>query len=252
MALKYINIFQSKALQNLPKLGFLVWKETIWQPWSSGPSQSFEYLPTWQQLSKEFKEDSAAGLPDGIFSNQKIPIWVNFGGSCNGRCWYILWPFSLFNCHFAHIFRGHLVYFMVIGIFSLILVWCKKTNLATLLRGFFSAEFPGRMILQNKLCGIFQFRQLIKGKFQWNFPRKVSAKVSRENGTKNRPRSFSSRGLGRPIQVPPAFTNRPFLKLKKKFHVCRYIASQSSVPSRSSRALGFKSSSSPELATWKS
>jgi hypothetical protein len=21
----------------------------------------------------------------------KIHIWVNFGGSCNGRCWYILW-----------------------------------------------------------------------------------------------------------------------------------------------------------------
>jgi hypothetical protein len=20
----------------------------------------------------------------------KIPIWVNFGGSCNGKCWYIL------------------------------------------------------------------------------------------------------------------------------------------------------------------
>jgi hypothetical protein len=25
-------------------------------------------------------------LPDGIFSNQKIQIWVNFGGSCNGNC----------------------------------------------------------------------------------------------------------------------------------------------------------------------
>jgi hypothetical protein len=31
MAIKYINIFQSEALQNLPKLGFLVWKKTIWQ-----------------------------------------------------------------------------------------------------------------------------------------------------------------------------------------------------------------------------
>jgi hypothetical protein len=28
----YINIFQSWSLQNLPKLGLLVWKETIWQP----------------------------------------------------------------------------------------------------------------------------------------------------------------------------------------------------------------------------
>jgi hypothetical protein len=33
MAIKYINIFRSKALQNLPKLRFLVWKRTIWQPW---------------------------------------------------------------------------------------------------------------------------------------------------------------------------------------------------------------------------
>jgi hypothetical protein len=30
-----------------------------------------------------------AGLPDGIFSNQNIRIWEIFGGSCNGRCWYI-------------------------------------------------------------------------------------------------------------------------------------------------------------------
>jgi hypothetical protein len=37
-----------------------------------------------------------AGLPDGIFSKQKIPIWINFGGSCNVNCWYILWPIRLF------------------------------------------------------------------------------------------------------------------------------------------------------------
>jgi hypothetical protein len=33
MVIKYNNIFHSKALQTLPKLGFLVWKQTIWQPW---------------------------------------------------------------------------------------------------------------------------------------------------------------------------------------------------------------------------
>jgi hypothetical protein len=27
----------------------------------------------------------------------KIPIWVNFGGSCDGRCWYILWPLVYFT-----------------------------------------------------------------------------------------------------------------------------------------------------------
>jgi hypothetical protein len=33
MAIKYINIFPPKGLQNLPKSEFLVRKETIWQPW---------------------------------------------------------------------------------------------------------------------------------------------------------------------------------------------------------------------------
>jgi hypothetical protein len=32
MVIKYNNSFHSKALQILPKLGFLVWKQTIWQP----------------------------------------------------------------------------------------------------------------------------------------------------------------------------------------------------------------------------
>jgi hypothetical protein len=35
-----INTFQSEALQNLPKLGFSVWKPTIWQPcWWWAPPQ---------------------------------------------------------------------------------------------------------------------------------------------------------------------------------------------------------------------
>jgi hypothetical protein len=35
-----------------------------------------------------------------------IPIWVNFGGSCNGWFWSVSWPF--------YIFGGHLVHFIVI------------------------------------------------------------------------------------------------------------------------------------------
>jgi hypothetical protein len=39
----------------------------------------------------------------------KIPVWENFGGSCNGRCWYItymaIWsillPFGIFCDHFG-------------------------------------------------------------------------------------------------------------------------------------------------------
>jgi hypothetical protein len=50
----------------------------------------------------------------------KIPIWVNFGGSCNGRCWYIIWPFGLFyGCLVClwpfDIFYGYLVYFSRYG-----------------------------------------------------------------------------------------------------------------------------------------
>jgi hypothetical protein len=36
-----------------------------------------------------------------IVSNQ-IPIRVNFGGSCNGRCWHILSPFGLFYNTLVH------------------------------------------------------------------------------------------------------------------------------------------------------
>jgi hypothetical protein len=28
------------------------------------------------------------GLPDGVI-NTKMPLWVNFGGPWNGKCWYM-------------------------------------------------------------------------------------------------------------------------------------------------------------------
>jgi hypothetical protein len=34
IVLKHTNVFHSKALQNIPKFGYLVWKQTIWQPCS--------------------------------------------------------------------------------------------------------------------------------------------------------------------------------------------------------------------------
>jgi hypothetical protein len=33
MDIEYTNLFHSKTLQNLPKMGFWVWKYTIWQTW---------------------------------------------------------------------------------------------------------------------------------------------------------------------------------------------------------------------------
>jgi hypothetical protein len=44
----------------------------------------------------------------------KIPLWVNFGVSCNERRWNILLPFGLFISHFVYfvaIFYGYLLNF---------------------------------------------------------------------------------------------------------------------------------------------
>jgi hypothetical protein len=43
----------------------------------------------------------------------KMPIWVNFGGYCNGSCGSILWPFWSILRSLGTV-GGHLVYFMVI------------------------------------------------------------------------------------------------------------------------------------------
>jgi hypothetical protein len=56
--------------------------------------------------------DVEARVARWYISQTKIPIWVNFGGSCS---WYILWPF----CQFP----SHLVYFMANGIIYPILVY---------------------------------------------------------------------------------------------------------------------------------
>jgi hypothetical protein len=40
-----------------------------------------EVLPVYRLARRRqtMTSDSKPGLPDGLFSNQKIPIWVNFG-----------------------------------------------------------------------------------------------------------------------------------------------------------------------------
>jgi hypothetical protein len=73
-------------------------------------------------MKKSPKGTLKAGLPDGTVSNQKIPIWVNYGGSCNGKCWPILLPFGLFY--------GHLVY--IVAIFGILFPVAPK-NLALVL-----------------------------------------------------------------------------------------------------------------------
>jgi hypothetical protein len=55
---------------------------------------------------------NSSGLPDiRYIFEPKIPIWVNFGGSFNGRCSYILRPLGLLYIRPYGIFCGHLAYF---------------------------------------------------------------------------------------------------------------------------------------------
>jgi hypothetical protein len=50
MAIEYTNIFHWKSPQNLPKLGYLVWKYAIWQPWLES-SDFFKFQPCLQCVS---------------------------------------------------------------------------------------------------------------------------------------------------------------------------------------------------------
>jgi hypothetical protein len=71
----------------------------------------------------------------------KISIWVNFGESCNERCWYILWPFGILYGYLVYCMvigyniwlYGICTYFMVIWYIFHVLVRCTKKNLATLM-----------------------------------------------------------------------------------------------------------------------
>jgi hypothetical protein len=63
MVKKRTKIFYCKTLQNLPKLGFLVWKQTIWQPWS---------WVSWANLGCFFSEFPCKTC-DIVFVRREIP-----------------------------------------------------------------------------------------------------------------------------------------------------------------------------------
>jgi hypothetical protein len=72
-------------------------------------------------------------LPDGLFSNQKIPIWVNFGGSFNGKCWYFYDHLEYFTAIWYILWQfvivcGNLVYFSRFGMFGPRKIWQPCCN----------------------------------------------------------------------------------------------------------------------------
>jgi hypothetical protein len=51
------------------------------------------------------KAFSKAGCYQGCqmaYFQTKILIWVNFGGTRDRSCWYILWPLGLFYVHLVY------------------------------------------------------------------------------------------------------------------------------------------------------
>jgi hypothetical protein len=84
----------------------------IWSPclaWTA-------FLSLNRKLWKPIYAMHGQGLPDGIFSNPKITIWVNLGVYCNPRCWYILWPFGQFSTHLVYFVVIFYIFFSCLGI----------------------------------------------------------------------------------------------------------------------------------------
>jgi hypothetical protein len=64
------------------------------------------------------------GLPDGkCILKPKIPIWVIFGGSCNGRCWYISRQFDTFHNHLVYFVAIWYMYFVAIWYMYFVAIW---------------------------------------------------------------------------------------------------------------------------------
>jgi hypothetical protein len=55
----------------------------------TGLGEIFAYWPI-AYFVQFFENYRSTGLPYGLFSNQKILIWVKFGGHWNGKGWCIL------------------------------------------------------------------------------------------------------------------------------------------------------------------
>jgi hypothetical protein len=65
--------------------------------------EAWRKIETRAEGETAIEQQQPPGLPDGLFSCQKIPIWVNFGGPWNGKkmlvyfmtIMNILWPFGI-------------------------------------------------------------------------------------------------------------------------------------------------------------
>jgi hypothetical protein len=74
------------------------WPRWQFRPTTLKTALRLQHAVIWfaQPQPKSCQRYCGAGLPDGLFSNQKSQILINFGGPFNSKCWYISSPFEIF------------------------------------------------------------------------------------------------------------------------------------------------------------
>jgi hypothetical protein len=122
MTIKYIH-FPIQGPPKFTQIGIFGFKKTIWQPWPSLAGDS--WFGCTQVLIRAAR---------WFIFKPKIPLWVNLGGSCNGKCWYILWPLCLFY--------GHLAFLWSFGIFYGQWGMSKVLQTSNSTRGILIIELP--------------------------------------------------------------------------------------------------------------
>jgi hypothetical protein len=82
VSIKYTILFHCKTLQNLPRFGFLDWKQTIWQPWFQ-IGRRLKFLGTVFPISwrKSFRSvfvqaNQCSRTPRWPIRSVRIPIYI--------------------------------------------------------------------------------------------------------------------------------------------------------------------------------
>jgi hypothetical protein len=119
--------FTFRNLTNELIAGKPKWKSSHWEFLTfrhfAGEVISFMTATTSEQKATK------TGVARLYIFKPNIPIWVNIEGSCNGRCWFILWYLVYFTALLC-IFCGNLVYFVVIWyIFRFGMLYQEKSGI---------------------------------------------------------------------------------------------------------------------------
>jgi hypothetical protein len=140
VSIKYTNILHYKTLQNLPKFGFLVWKQTIWQPWDRAVSvvcrlarENWKhFLMIWwyrlclrrvEHLGREVESRQGQGCQVVYFQTKnpnvgkrwrllqwKLLVYFMTFGLFYGHFLYILWSFGILGGNLVNSSRFGMFY----------------------------------------------------------------------------------------------------------------------------------------------